>query len=426
MPGFLDRWHPWPRSFIARFTNNQLVCIHEELVEHIFFNRNSRYYMDMDMYTTLQRITEYGLGLAIVWHRAMPDMMLTTPQLTIHAPPQPQVQLIQGAGYGQSSYAVPVLGAPASKEDVEMEKLGKENDKVDKELELERKKRELEERKADLAETKDRNHSALEERDMARFAARDAARLDRQNREARLKDEQIKKAQAYREAKDRSDRNEQDRLARLDRERSNQDEQDRYDRNEQARRDRNAREERADDIQHLEQRRHQHKIEAEHKQEDGRKNKYQHRIEEGRDNSRASPSVQPTPSNDEPSNEIGDLYWCLGFDYRTKPSVSQIKDAYHKLANRHHPDKNVKKSQKDKDHSATRMREITQAKDILCDPERKEAYDAERIIHEHEFQEWKARKQTISPYKASSHRDEGKRLPKKRDGGSGVGKKYLP
>jgi hypothetical protein len=144
--------------------------------------------MDMDMYTTLQRITEHGLGLAIVWHRAMPDMMLTTPQLTIHAPPQPQVQLIQGAGYGQSPYAVPVLGAPASKEDVEMEKLGKEKDKVDKELELERKKRELEERKADLAETKDRNHSALEERDMARFAARDAARLDRQNREARLKE----------------------------------------------------------------------------------------------------------------------------------------------------------------------------------------------------------------------------------------------
>jgi molecular chaperone DnaJ len=63
-----------------------------------------------------------------------------------------------------------------------------------------------------------------------------------------------------------------------------------------------------------------------------------------------------------------DPYKTLGVD--RKASQDEIKKAYRKLARKHHPDRN-----KDDAQAEDRFKEISQAYDVLGDPEKRKAYD---------------------------------------------------
>src|SRR6201997_1594382 len=64
-----------------------------------------------------------------------------------------------------------------------------------------------------------------------------------------------------------------------------------------------------------------------------------------------------------------DYYKTLGVD--KKASSEDIKKAYRKLARKYHPDRNPD----DKDAEA-RFKEISQAHDVLGDPEKRKQYDS--------------------------------------------------
>jgi molecular chaperone DnaJ len=64
-----------------------------------------------------------------------------------------------------------------------------------------------------------------------------------------------------------------------------------------------------------------------------------------------------------------DYYATLGVDKKATPE--EIKKAYRKLARRYHPDKNPG----DKESEA-RFKELSQAHDVLADPEKRKQYDA--------------------------------------------------
>src|SRR5436305_6322799 len=64
-----------------------------------------------------------------------------------------------------------------------------------------------------------------------------------------------------------------------------------------------------------------------------------------------------------------DYYKALGVDKRA--SAEDIKKAYRKLARKYHPDRNPG----DKD-AETRFKEISQAHDVLGDPEKRAQYDS--------------------------------------------------
>src|SRR5512135_1700205 len=63
-----------------------------------------------------------------------------------------------------------------------------------------------------------------------------------------------------------------------------------------------------------------------------------------------------------------DLYSVLGVA-RTA-TTDEIKKAYRKLARKHHPDRNPGNKQAEE-----RFKEISQAHDVLSDPEKRKAYD---------------------------------------------------
>src|SRR5204863_270329 len=63
-----------------------------------------------------------------------------------------------------------------------------------------------------------------------------------------------------------------------------------------------------------------------------------------------------------------DYYKTLGVD--KKASAEEIKKAYRKLARRYHPDRNP-----DDKQAETRFKEISQAYDVLGDPEKRRQYD---------------------------------------------------
>jgi curved DNA-binding protein CbpA len=66
--------------------------------------------------------------------------------------------------------------------------------------------------------------------------------------------------------------------------------------------------------------------------------------------------------------QVKDYYAILGI--MPDASLADVKNAYRKLARKHHPDKNPGDP-----HAAERFREVTEAYDILTDPAQREAYD---------------------------------------------------
>ncbi|MGH2911200.1 MAG: DnaJ domain-containing protein, partial [Solirubrobacteraceae bacterium] len=64
-----------------------------------------------------------------------------------------------------------------------------------------------------------------------------------------------------------------------------------------------------------------------------------------------------------------DYYKTLGVD--KKASAEDIKKAYRKLARKYHPDRNP-----DDKHAEERFKEISQAHDVLGDPEKRKQYDS--------------------------------------------------
>ena len=61
-------------------------------------------------------------------------------------------------------------------------------------------------------------------------------------------------------------------------------------------------------------------------------------------------------------------------------SIEDIKKAYRKLALKYHPDKNIG----DKEESSKKFKEISEAYQILSDPEKKKIYDNFGKVH-HNF-----------------------------------------
>src|ERR1700758_4841836 len=63
-----------------------------------------------------------------------------------------------------------------------------------------------------------------------------------------------------------------------------------------------------------------------------------------------------------------DYYKTLGVEKKATPA--EIKKAYRKLARRYHPDANP-----DDKNAETRFKEISEANDVLSDPDKRAAYD---------------------------------------------------
>lgn len=68
------------------------------------------------------------------------------------------------------------------------------------------------------------------------------------------------------------------------------------------------------------------------------------------------------------SQQKRDYYEVLGIDKTADPAT--IKKAYRKLAKKYHPDSNV-----GNEAAAEKFKEVNEAYDILCDPEKKKLYD---------------------------------------------------
>src|SRR6202040_4159031 len=64
-----------------------------------------------------------------------------------------------------------------------------------------------------------------------------------------------------------------------------------------------------------------------------------------------------------------DYYKTLGVDKKATPD--EIKKAYRKLARQYHPDRNP-----DDKQAEARFKEISQAHDVLGDPEKRKQYDS--------------------------------------------------
>jgi len=67
--------------------------------------------------------------------------------------------------------------------------------------------------------------------------------------------------------------------------------------------------------------------------------------------------------------QVKDYYAILGIT--PDATLADIKKAYRRLARQHHPDKNP-----GDEHAAGRFRELTEAYELLTDPDRRAAYDA--------------------------------------------------
>ena len=69
-----------------------------------------------------------------------------------------------------------------------------------------------------------------------------------------------------------------------------------------------------------------------------------------------------------------DFYKTLGVSKTASPD--DIKKAYRKLARQHHPDANSGHGDADRDRAETKFKEISEAYDVLSDPQMRRKYDA--------------------------------------------------
>ncbi|KAF2844952.1 hypothetical protein T440DRAFT_409113 [Plenodomus tracheiphilus IPT5] len=77
-----------------------------------------------------------------------------------------------------------------------------------------------------------------------------------------------------------------------------------------------------------------------------------------------------------------------------------IQSTYTRLAMLNHPDKQVGKPADQQKRAAKRMCEINQAKGILCEEERRRAYDEVGAVFQFEYEAWKkSNEQESSGYK---------------------------
>lgn len=83
-----------------------------------------------------------------------------------------------------------------------------------------------------------------------------------------------------------------------------------------------------------------------------------------------------------------DPYDAMGLFQKDKPSPDKIKDEWKKQSKKHHPDRDGGKSQEKIERSRRRIMDVNRAYDILSDPDRKRAYDEERIVQDWQFKEW--------------------------------------
>lgn len=94
--------------------------------------------------------------------------------------------------------------------------------------------------------------------------------------------------------------------------------------------------------------------------------------------------------------EFVDYYNILGID--KSATIKEIKDAYRKLARKHHPDLNPN----DKDAKA-RFQKINEANEVLSDPEKRKKYDqyGKDWQHAEEFEKAKQQQRQSSGSRGS-------------------------
>ncbi|MCC7301084.1 MAG: J domain-containing protein [Bacteroidia bacterium] len=108
---------------------------------------------------------------------------------------------------------------------------------------------------------------------------------------------------------------------------------------------------------------------------------------------------------------VKDYYQILGVPDTAGPE--EIKQAYRNLAKRYHPDRNQGNT-----HSEETFKEITQAYQVLSDPELRRKFDLKRAYHSHRYEnvrKGKSENATTEEKKRTSHAAYGKKQAKSRE-----------
>ncbi|CAG9460005.1 unnamed protein product [Pedinophyceae sp. YPF-701] len=74
-------------------------------------------------------------------------------------------------------------------------------------------------------------------------------------------------------------------------------------------------------------------------------------------------------------SKVKDYFGILGLSRAAQPSDREIKRAYRALSLKFHPDKQVGKSEAESEEAERRFRELTEAYEVLTDPEKRAKYD---------------------------------------------------
>jgi hypothetical protein len=108
--------------------------------------------------------------------------------------------------------------------------------------------------------------------------------------------------------------------------------------------------------------------------------------------------IAAAPSQADVSNEF-DPYDELGLLKKNKPTPDEIKATWKDMCFRHHPDKDTGKTEAQIERSKRRIVGVNRAYDILSDPDRKRAYDEERIVQDWLFKEWQDKRKGGGSYR---------------------------
>ena len=111
---------------------------------------------------------------------------------------------------------------------------------------------------------------------------------------------------------------------------------------------------------------------------------------------------------------MSDYYAILGIDQNAPPD--EVKQAYHRLARRYHPD--VNPAEADDTRASQQMAQVNQAYNVLIDPQARAAYDQKMQVFPASFAD---RAQPSSPDRSSpSGPPESKSPQKTKDGDARV------